>query len=211
MLTTHDLTFSYDGQSELRFPDLRCQAGEYWLLLGQSGSGKTTFLHLLAGLLRPHSGEVAIGSTLVNQLPAGRLDRFRGKHVGIIFQKPHFVESLNVTENLALAQHLAGLQVDKERIHTLLERLNLASKAHRYTYRLSQGEQQRVAVARAIINQSEVILADEPTSALDDLHTAEVVSLLEEQATGVGATLLVVTHDNRLRQKFQHQILLSHS
>ena len=118
------------------------------------------------------------------------------------------MRALNVEENLALTQSLSGQKVDKAKIHALLERLNLAHKITSDTSALSQGEKQRVAIARALVNDPILILADEPTSALDDSNTSEVVNLLEEQATAAGSTLLVVTHDNRLKEKFPNQITL---
>lgn len=206
MLQTNQLQFSYTGAQTLTFPDFTCQKGEQWLLLGQSGSGKTTLLHLLGGLLSPTRGSVKVGDTALKSLSTTALDQFRGKHIGIIFQKAHFVRSITVEENLVLAQQLAGVAIDKNRIADLLSRLNVGHKLHAKTNELSQGEQQRVAIARAIVNQPAVILADEPTSALDDENCEEVIQLLEEQAAAVGATLLVVTHDGRLKERFEKQI-----
>lgn len=208
MLQTNQLAFSYTGTQKLTFPDINCQKGEHWLLLGLSGSGKTTLLHLLGGLLSPTSGSVKVGDTELKKLSTAALDKFRGKNIGIIFQKAHFVRSLTVQENLMLAQQLAGVSIDKNRISDLLNRLNVGHKLHSKTNELSQGEQQRVAIARAIVNQPTVILADEPTSALDDENCEEVIRLLEEQAAAVGATLLVVTHDGRLKERFEKQIVI---
>lgn len=209
MLKTKDLQFNYDGGTPLRFPDIQCKSGEHWLLLGQSGSGKTTLLHLLGGLRTPKNGDVTIGETSLNSLSMSELDKFRGKNVGIIFQVPHFVHSLSVRENLELAQKLAGIPIDSERIKNLLERLAIGHKLNSKTSELSQGEQQRVAIARALVNRPKVILADEPTSALDDKNTDEVIRLLEETAREVNATLLVVTHDKRLKDNFSNQINLN--
>lgn len=208
MLTASDISYTYNGGLKLSFPDISCPTGEHWLLLGQSGSGKTTLLHLLAGLRTPGTGSISVGGTDISKLHTSKLDKFRGKNIGIVFQEPHFMRALNVEENLALTQSLSGQKVDKEKIHTLLDRLNLAHKIHAQTTALSQGEKQRVAIARSLINDPVLILADEPTSALDDTNTREVVSLLEEQATAAGATLLVVTHDNRLKEQFPNQISL---
>ena len=209
MLQTNQLQFSYTGAQTMTFPDFTCKKGEQWLLLGQSGSGKTTLLHLLGGLLSPTKGEVKVGETSLKSMSTAALDKFRGKHIGIIFQKAHFVRSLTVEENLILAQQLAGVAIDKTRIADLLNRLNVGHKLHAKTNELSQGEQQRVAIARAIVNQPAVILADEPTSALDDENCEEVIRLLEEQAAAVGATLLVVTHDGRLKERFEKQIVIN--
>lgn len=208
MLTTKQLQFSYTRNQVMNFPDFNLQKGEHWLLLGQSGSGKTTLLHLLGGLLSPSSGSIQIGNTELGQLRASALDQFRGKNIGIVFQKSHFVRALTIGENLALAQQLAGLKPNRERIVELLERLNIGDKFRLKPDRLSIGEQQRAAIARALVNQAPIILADEPTSALDDHNTTEVINLLEEQAKALGSTLLVVTHDKRLKDRFPNQIAL---
>ncbi len=209
MLQTTDLQFAYGKNVLLRFPDILLQQGEHWLLLGESGSGKTTMLHLLGGLLSPQQGKICIGDTDIAQLSASRLDRFRGQHIGIVFQKSHFIRSLTVAENLLLAQKLAHAPLDRARVASLLERLQLGHKMHSKPSQLSIGEQQRAAIARALINQPNLILADEPTSALDDHNSAAVATLLEEEAKAAGATLLVVTHDKRLKDRFPQQIQLA--
>ncbi|MEL6133926.1 MAG: ATP-binding cassette domain-containing protein, partial [Bacteroidota bacterium] len=137
------------------------------------------------------------------------LDHFRGRNIGIIFQQAHFVAALTVKENLQLAQKLSGNVIDHDRIIDMLTRLGIANKAHQSTYRLSLGEQQRVAIARALINRPKLLLADEPTSSLDDFHTQEVISLLEEQAHAAGAALIIVTHDNRLKEHFSNSVELN--
>ena len=208
MLQTKNLCYSYNNTQVLNFPDLNCKKGENWLLLGQSGSGKTTFLHLLGGLLSPQSGSIRMGDTDMTTLKTAALDHFRGQHIGIIFQTAHFIKALTVEENLILAQQLAGFKEDKTLIFSLLQKLNLAHKLKSKPSELSVGEAQRVAIARALINRPTVILADEPTSALDDKNTDEVIQLLEKQAAEAGATLLIVTHDGRLKNYFKNQIEL---
>lgn len=209
MLQTDQLKFAYAKGNTFSFPDISCERGAHWLLLGQSGSGKTTFLHLLGGLLSPKSGAIRLEDTDMAALSGPALDRFRGRHIGIIFQKAHFVNALTVGENLALAQELAGMPVDYGRIAKLLDRLNVGHKIHNKPDRLSVGEQQRVAIARALVNSPELILADEPTSALDDENCEQVLQLLVEQAASVKATLLIVTHDGRLKDKIPNQIRLN--
>jgi putative ABC transport system ATP-binding protein len=208
MLKAQALTFAYPGGTPMHFPEIHCRKGEHWLLLGASGSGKTTLLQLLAGLRTPTAGTVEIGDTAMSSLSRAKLDKFRGQHIGIIFQQPHFIESLNVEENLVLAQGLAGKKTDRSKIRGLLNRLGMVHKLKSKTTQLSQGEQQRIAIARALVNEPAVILADEPTSALDDQNTREVIALLEEQAQLAGATLLCVTHDARLKDYFPKQIVL---
>lgn len=210
MLVTQNVGFAYPSGDTppLAFPDIRCDSGDQYLLLGQSGSGKTTLLHLLAGLRTPTQGDITINNTVINRLTARELDQFRGQQIGIIFQQSHFIRSLTVSENLALARKLAGLSSDPSLIRSLLDKLNVGHKLNARTQELSVGEQQRVAIARALVNQPAIILADEPTSALDDHNTEQVVHLLRQQAESAGATLLVVTHDNRLKSIFEQQIEL---
>ena len=209
MLSTQDISYRYTPTNPvLQFPDIQCLPGEHWLLLGQSGSGKTTLLHILGGLRTPDKGSVRINQTEINQLSSAKLDQFRGEHIGIVFQQAYFVKSLTVAENLKLAQSLAGKKANMTAIKEILGQLNLDDKIHAKTGSLSVGERQRVAIARAVINQPSVILADEPTSALDDENTDRVIQLLRQQAGAVNATLLIVTHDNRLTSVFDKQIQL---
>lgn len=208
MLQTKDLNFAYSQGANMSFPDIHCASGEQCLILGQSGCGKTTLLHLLGGLLSPKGGTIQIGDTDISQLKRASLDQFRGQHIGIVFQKPHFAKAISVEENLLLAQYLSGKKQDKTKIKSLLEQLNLGHKIQAATTSLSQGEQQRVAIARALVNNPDIILADEPTSALDDTNTNEVIRLLEQQAQAHDAALLIVTHDARLKAHISNQIHL---
>lgn len=208
MIKIQGLKYAYAKKQPISFQDFICKEGEQWLLLGQSGSGKTTLLHLIGGLMKVQEGQVILNDIDIAALSTNELDHFRGKNVGIVFQKHHFVAALNVEENLLLAQELAGEKVSKTKVAELLRNLNLAERRNEKPYALSQGEQQRVAIARALINNPKVILADEPTSALDDANCEEVIQLLENQAKNYNATLLIVTHDNRLKIRFDNQIIL---
>jgi len=209
MLKTQGLTFSYSSDQSFIFPDLQSDPQHPLLILGASGQGKTTLLHLLAGLLRPESGTIFIGDTDITQLSTHALDTFRGKNIGLIFQEAHFAASLNVKENLLMAQYFAGVKQQPDRVVQILDRLSLGEKLDQKTYRLSIGQQQRVAIARALINQPQLILADEPTSSLDDPNCYQVVELLEEQALEANATLVIVTHDKRLKDRFPRSITLN--
>ncbi|MEZ4775489.1 MAG: ATP-binding cassette domain-containing protein [Bacteroidia bacterium] len=208
MLSSQSLVFSYPGGQAFHFPDISCEKGQSLLILGESGKGKTTFLHVLAGLLPPQSGEVRVGETNLYSLKPSVLDTFRGRNIGMIFQRAHFISALSVRDNLIMAQYLAKKPQDRHSAEAVLERLGLAQKFTAKPYRLSQGEQQRAAIARALMNQPKVILADEPTSALDDRNCSQVIGLLEEQAANVGAALVIVTHDARLKDRFHNQIVL---
>lgn len=209
MLTVTNLVFSYNEENKFQFPNLNCEKGSHWLILGKSGCGKSTFLHLLGGLLKAKSGDIFLNGTNICTLSEAALDKFRGKNIGIVFQKTHLIKALTVEENLLTAQYLAGIAQDKNKINTILKRLNLEEKSKAYPYNLSQGEQQRVSIARALVNDPSIILADEPTSSLDDENAEEVLKLLLDVSDSLGSALIIVTHDARLKSKFDNKIELS--
>jgi len=207
-IRTEGLTYTFDQGLRLSFPDLNFGAGEHWLITGHSGSGKTTLLHLLAGLRKPTSGKVWIMGNEISSQSAAKLDHFRGQHIGIVFQTSHFVQSLTTAENLELAQFLAGIKPDKKRIAELLQRLGLAEKGHKKPVQLSVGEQQRAAIARALVNQPTVLMADEPTASLDDENCRAMFELLKSETEASGAGLVIVTHDQRLKDLIQNVVAL---
>ena len=212
MLQTEDLGYQYPGAPPLSFPDISCPAGEHRLILGASGCGKTTLLHLLAGLLRTQRGRIRIGGTALQGLNGTQLDRFRGQHIGVIFQKAHFVAALSLQDNLRLARYLAGLKPAAQRIAELLERLRLSHRAAGFPHQLSEGEKQRAAIARAVLNAPSLLLADEPTASLDDGNATEVAQLLAEMTQPTGgaspSALVIVTHDQRLKDHFADHLHL---
>lgn len=208
MLTCNNISFEYNKAFKIEFPNINLENESHALIIGKSGCGKTTLLHLLAGLIKPKTGSIVLNNTNLNELKGTALDRFRGQEIGIIFQTPHFIDSLSVKENLFLAQTLAGNKKDLKKIKELLTELDVLEKINAKTKELSQGQKQRVSIARALINSPELILADEPTSALDDENCTAVINLLKNQAAKSKATLLVVTHDNRLSNLFDIKIAL---
>jgi ABC-type lipoprotein export system ATPase subunit len=199
---------SFGGTARLRFHDWHAGAGERWLLAGVSGSGKSTLLNILAGLLRPSAGSAIVGGQDLTELSEAMLDRWRGRHVGYVPQRLHLIASLDVLDNLQLAQYLAGRRANRAAATALLASLGIDALALRMPDQLSQGQAQRVAVARAVINQPALLLADEPTAALDDVQAASAIELLASQADAVGATLIVASHDARIRPAFAHTFLL---
>ena len=207
MIKTKGLAFNYDNQVFFKFPNINLKSNEDLLIIGSSGIGKTTLLHLLAGLLNSNSGSIELFGKELNQLSSHQLDRFRKNNIGIVFQRPHFVNSLTVKENLQLAQYI-GNKKNNNRIESILKNLNILDKSNKKTNLLSQGEKQRASIALAIVNSPKLILADEPTSSLDDSNCSNVIKLLKKQATEYGAQLIVITHDSRLKKHFNKSIEL---
>ena len=207
MILTKEVEFNYDNQIFFKFQDIDLKSNENLLIIGNSGVGKTTLMHLLAGLLKSNSGSIKLFDQELSQLSSHQLDRFRKKNIGIVFQRPHFVNSLTVKENLQLAQYIANKK-DNNRIDSILKNLNIFDKSNKKTNQLSQGEKQRASIALAIVNSPKLILADEPTSSLDDANCSKVIELLKKQATDFGAQLIVITHDSRLKKHFKNSIEL---
>lgn len=208
MVQSEKLAFSYNKSVHFEFPDISCNPGETLLITGQSGKGKTTLLHLLGGLLRPQGGEIRIEGTAISKLSERQLDRFRGQKIGLILQESHFVESLSVLDNVVLSSWLASGSKAVQKAKEILGQLGLTDQIHKLPSQLSVGQQQRVSIARALINEPRLLLADEPTSSLDDDNAASVAELLSGLAGNVGAALIIVTHDQRLKDRFPKTITL---
>lgn len=208
MISSQNLHFAYSANKHFSFPDLECKNNEALLILGQSGRGKTTLLHLLALLLQPASGKISVDGMALENISPSKAAEIRAQKIGIIYQKAHFVGALTVLDNILMTNYLAGKTQNTGKAHYLAEQLGFADHLQKKTNQLSQGEQQRVSIARALMNDPDVILADEPTSSLDDENCRKVIELLKKQSTVVGASLVVVTHDQRLKDEFSNQVFL---
>lgn len=202
MIALKAVSHTYQGAKPIGFRDWQINNGEQWLLLGGSGSGKTTLLHILTGILKPAQGEVSINDTSIYKLSSRQLDQFRGRNIGIIFQRPHLIKSLTIAENLSLAQSFAGLPANSARLAEVLDSLDILHKKDAYPATLSQGQLQRVSIARAVVNKPALLIADEPTSSLDDKNAFAVLDLLLKQSGLNQATLVVATHDKRVKDAF---------
>ncbi len=208
MLKLSPLLIGYAGKPVLSFAGMELAHGSQCLLTGPSGSGKTTLLYAIAGLMDVMEGNIALKGTSITSLPQSARDRFRASHMGIVFQTLHLVKSLSVFDNLMLASCVAGLPQEKKRALELLERLGIADKKDAMPHMLSQGQAQRVAIARAVLHKPALLLADEPTSSLDDGTCAAVIELLKKLANETGSTLILSTHDNRVKPHFTQVISL---
>jgi putative ABC transport system ATP-binding protein len=209
MIRIERLRFGYrNGDDVLRLDEFVLEPQSNVLVVGPSGSGKTTLLHLIAGLLLPGSGRVIVDGQDLSELSPPARDRFRGQRIGIVLQQFHLLPTLTTIQNLLVAQTIAGLRADRTAAHSMLNALGVDERVHAYPHELSVGQQQRVAIARALVNRPKLLLADEPTSNLDDEACASVADLLLGTAQGQGVSLLIATHDSRLKSRIARQLAL---
>lgn len=208
MILSRALACQYPGGARLTFPDIAVPQGGVLLLRGRSGSGKSTWLALAAGLMRPNAGEMAVAGQSLGSLTPVQRDAWRARHVGFLPQKLHLSPALTVAGNLELVYFAAGLPGNGAAIAQALQALGVGELAARRPRQLSGGQAQRVALARAVLLNPQVILADEPTASLDDVAAQEALALLQATARRCGATLVIATHDARVLQALpQAQVL----
>jgi ABC-type lipoprotein export system ATPase subunit len=199
-LSVHALRLAR-GCRAIEIPDFALEAGKTLALVGPSGSGKTTALMALSLMHKPAEGMISIDGVEPWAFNRRARDHFRGQHIGLIFQSFHLVDALSVRSNIALAARCAGKPADPQRIDHLLTQLGLAEISDQRSDRISHGQAQRVAVARALVNRPSIILADEPTSALDDRNAETLLKLLKASAVTEQAALLITSHDRRVLDK----------
>jgi ABC-type lipoprotein export system ATPase subunit len=209
MVQVNNLAYSYGKDKVIRFPDFEVGQEEHTLLLGESGCGKTTLLHLIGGLLRMQQGKIIVNSIALASLQETALDRFRGENIGFIFQRNHLIGALSVKENLMMPAFLANQKTSLSAIQSVMTDLGMRDYISSDVSALSQGQSQRVVIARALMNKPKLILADEPTSALDDINCERVISLLISAAQKNNATLIIATHDQRLKSIVSRQVKLN--
>jgi ABC-type lipoprotein export system ATPase subunit len=185
------------------------ERGEFVAVLGSSGSGKSTLLNLFGGLDRPTSGEIRFDGESLAPLSSWEMSRYRLRRVGMIFQSFNLIPTMTARENVSLALAFAGLGRSERnrRSLELLDRVGLSERANHLPSELSGGEQQRVSIARAIANEPQVLLADEPTGNLDSHRAAEVIGVLDEMRRRDGKTVVLVTHDHELADKFATRVI----
>jgi len=198
LLVVERARYLYPGRAALSFPDCALAEGEAVALIGPSGSGKTTLLMLLAGLLTAQEGRIEVAGTLPGRVRGAARDRWRGRTIGMVLQSFQLLAHLSVLENLQAAQYFAGAGTDSQAALATLAALGIADLAHMRPGRLSRGQAQRAAIARAMVNRPKLVLADEPTSSLDDESAAASLRLLLDESRTRGASLLIATHDRRV-------------
>lgn len=210
-----DIKFGYRPDIPvLEIDKLEIQKGERVFLHGPSGSGKSTLLNLLAGVLVPNSGTVNILDKNIQHLSQTKRDGFRGDHIGFIFQRFNLIDYLSIAENISLPCRSSKLRKSKlkasmdEEIKRLVDHLNLSPYINKTVSKLSVGQQQRVAVARALMGSPEIVIADEPTSSLDDDVTDKFIELLLKECEENKTTVIFVSHDKRLAKHFDREIVL---
>lgn len=200
----------------LRGVEMSLSAGEFVVIVGSSGSGKSTLLHILGALDKPDKGTIEFDSLRLDQMSSGRLNQFRNRQIGFVFQFYHLLDELNVLENVILPAMIAAgpitwlgcKKIVRQRAFQLLERIGLAERLKHKPYELSGGERQRAAIARALINQPRLLLADEPTGNLDSKTGYGILDILKE-LNQQGQTILMVTHDDRIARQAGRIIRLS--
>jgi putative ABC transport system ATP-binding protein len=194
-----------DGENHLilDLPELSLEKTEQVALRGESGSGKSTLLHLIAGILTPDRGSILLQGQDIANLPEARRDRLRARHLGIVFQTFNLLQGLTVLENVMLGMAFSGTNPNPQGAEDLLRRMGLAHRLHHHPRQLSSGQQQRVAVARALAGKPSLVLADEPTGNLDPHNATEVLQLLQTTCRETGAALLLVSHDPAVLNDFE--------
>ena len=200
LLKIKNLEYKLKKKIILKKQNFILKQGNHLLIHGPSGCGKTTLMNLMAGLLRPSNGEIIFDQKKFSNLTNIQLDDLRLNHFGFVFQKLHLISHLNIEQNIILAQNISR----PSSINELMKDLGLDSLKKQKIYNLSVGEAQRVAIARAIANRPRIIFADEPTSALDDLNTKKVMDLIIKQTKKFDSTLIVSTHDLRIKKYFSN-------
>jgi len=211
MIEIRNMLFQYgEGDFRLNVPNLHVENAERVAVVGPSGSGKTTLLNLIAGIVKPQSGDIVTVNHKLADLDDGSVRNFRIEHIGLVFQEFELLEYLDVLDNVLLPYRInSSLQLDatvRQRAADLLSSVGIGDMLDRYPDQLSQGERQRVAVCRALLVNPPLLLADEPTGNLDPANKGRVLDILLDYAAENDATLVTVTHDSDLLPRFERVI-----
>ena len=204
ILQIKSLEYEVDNQKIIKGNSFNINYKEHQLILGNSGSGKTTLLNLMSGLLKPSGGEILFEGVKYSTLNEKDLDSLRAENFGFIFQKLNLIDYLSVKQNIALVND----SLNSFYINKIISELGLTEKSNQRVKNLSFGEAQRVAIARGVVNNPKVIFADEPTSALDDTNTKIVMKMIFDFADKNDSTLVVCTHDDRVKSFFSNSMVI---
>ena len=197
-----NIEFKVKSEVILKKKSLKIYSGKHLLIYGPSGSGKTTLVNIMTGLIKPSKGQIYYKNNDYEKLNIDQIDNLRLLNFGLIFQKLHLICHLNVQQNIYIAQSTPNF----DRINELMKSLDIFDKRNQKARDLSVGEAQRVAIARGVVNNPSIIFADEPTSALDDVNAQRVINLIFSQANQTKATLIVSTHDQRIKGLFSNSL-----
>jgi len=208
MITTDSVQYRHDDITILKFPDFKLQENDSALLIGKSGSGKTTLTHLLAGILPLQKGKIHFKEHDYSKLNNQQIDELRAKEIGVVLQQPQFIEALNLLENMQMNSFYRNIKYTVSHYENIAKDLNMEHLLHQKTYKMSSGEKQRASIALAVENNPKLILADEPTSNLDDENCEKVIATFKRIKESYGTSLLIVTHDQRLKDHFNNIIQL---
>jgi putative ABC transport system ATP-binding protein len=198
MLICENISFAIDGYKLISDINLKIQPQKDLLITGPSGIGKTSLLSILCGLQKPTQGNVKYNDINLYDMSENKIDDFRGKELGIVFQNFNLINSFTIKQNLDIA-NIVSKQNNNDQLYDLLQRVGLAEKSHLQVSKLSVGEKQRLAVARAFIGKPKWIFCDEPTSSLDNKNTDVIINLIKEESLRCKASLILITHDTRVQ------------
>ena len=198
MLICENISFAIDGYKLISDINLKIQPQKDLLITGPSGIGKTSLLSILCGLQKPTQGNVKYNDINLYDMSENKIDDFRGKELGIVFQNFNLINSFTIKQNLDIA-NIVSKQNNNDQLYDLLQRVGLAEKSHLQVSKLSVGEKQRLAVARAFIGKPKWIFCDEPTSSLDNKNTDIIINLIKEESLRCKASLILITHDTRVQ------------
>ena len=198
MLICENISFAIDGSKLISDINLKIQPQKDLLITGPSGIGKTSLLSILCGLQKPTQGNVKYNDINLYDMSENKIDDFRGKELGIVFQNFNLINSFTIKQNLDIANTVSK-QNNNDQLYDLLQRVGLAEKSHLQVSKLSVGEKQRLAVARAFIGKPKWIFCDEPTSSLDNKNTDVIINLIKEESLRCKASLILITHDTRVQ------------
>jgi putative ABC transport system ATP-binding protein len=208
MITLEKVDKYYGDQKVLNGICLEVKKGEFVSIIGSSGSGKSTLLNLIGGMDKPDKGQVIVNNAPISSYSDEQLTRYRRTKVGFIFQFFNLLPNITVFENISMPLLLNKIE-DEQKVAALIERIGLAKKGNKYPYELSGGEQQRIAIARALVHDPDIILADEPTGSLDSETGRRIMDLIQQYTDETNKTVLLVTHEAHIAQYARRTVKIS--